>query len=185
MSAPASIAAKRATKQQIATRIPPRAVKTGRAAARPDQERRAAARSVPAPRVALVEHPPLRAVPARRPFAGAAAVVLVVVFLAMLGLTTFQTRMAQQQVRIDQLDRQVDSAKARHADLLRQRAELRSMQRLDAESKRLGMQQAQAVGFVTVDPNIYASVLAASGRLTPPADDIDPEGEGTTDEGAG
>jgi len=48
---------------------------------------------------------------------------------------------------------------------LRQRAELRSPQRLGSESERLGMVPADAVGFVTVDAATYAGVLAASGRL--------------------
>lgn len=133
------------------------------------------------PRIVGVEHPPLRAVPERRPFASAAAAVLVVVFLAMLGLTTFQTRMAQEQVRIDQLDEQVDSAKARQELLLRRRAELRAPQRLAAESERLGMVQAEAIDFVTVDPLMYAEVLAASGRLesdSDPASVEDVESEG-------
>ena len=84
----------------------------------------------------------------------------------MLGLTTFQTRMAQQQVRIDQLQELVTQGKKDHQLLLRQRAELRSPQRLGAESERLGMVQAQALGFVTVDAATYAAVLGASGRLT-------------------
>ncbi len=122
------------------------------------------------PQIVGVEHPPLRAVPERRPFASAAAAVLVVVFLAMLGLTTFQTRMAQQQVRIDLLEEQVDAAKARQELLLRRRAELRAPQRLAAESDRLGMVQAEAIDFVTVDPLMYAEVLAASGRLASDSD---------------
>jgi len=124
-------------------------------------------------------------VPERRPFASAAAGVLVVVFLAMLGLTTFQTRMAQQQVRIDQLQAEVDSAKERQELLLRRRAELRAPQRLAAESERLGMVQAEAIDFVTVDPAIYAQVLAASGRLTSMGDSGDSGDDSVGEPGGG
>jgi len=115
--------------------------------------------------------PPLRVVPDRRPFAGAAAIVVTMVFLAMLGLTVFQTRMAQQQVRIDQLEKQVDEARSKREDLLRRRAELRAPQRLGEEAERLGMVPAEAASFVEVDEDVYAAVLGASGRLQP---DVDP-----------
>jgi hypothetical protein len=123
--------------------------------------------------------PPLRVVPARRPLAGAAAIVVVVVFVAMLGLTVFQTRMAQQQVRIDQLEAGVDDAREAREALLRRRAELRAPQRLAEAALALGMKQADAVNFVEVEPDLYAEVLAASGPLPatePDATELDGDG---------
>jgi hypothetical protein len=96
---------------------------------------------------------------------GSLAVVLVVVFLSMLGLTVFQTRMAKEQVQIDQIEKQVQQAQERREYLLRRRAELRAPQRLGHDGASLGLIQADAVGFVTVSPEVYAQVLTMAGEL--------------------
>ena len=93
---------------------------------------------------------------------------------AMLGITVFQTRMAQQQLQLDQLQVAVDKAQARHRDLVRSQADLRSPQLLGNSAHTLGMVPPSAVGFVTVDRSTYASVVAGSGALT----DNNPDGEG-------
>ncbi len=83
----------------------------------------------------------------------------------MLGIATFQTRMAQTQVEIDQLQRSIDRARATKQSLERQRAELRSPVRLGREAQAMGMVQAGTVGFVQVDLETYVDAIAASGRM--------------------
>jgi hypothetical protein len=107
----------------------------------------------------------LRSIPKPRRFASWLAPVIVVVFLAMLGITTFQTRMAQTQVEIDQLQRKIDRARATKVSLERQQAELRSPVRLGREAESMGMVQASAVGFVQVDSETYVAAIAASGQM--------------------
>jgi len=77
-------------------------------------------------------HPHLRIVPRRRRIASILAPALIVVFLAMLGVTTFQTRMAENQVHLDRLLVKVDKARDLNVQLSRERAELLSPVRLGA-----------------------------------------------------
>lgn len=107
----------------------------------------------------------LRSVPQRRRIASILAPALVVVFLAMLGVTTFQTRMAEEQVKLDQLQVKVDKARALHQSLERERAELRSPVNLGREAATMKMGAAEAVGFVTVDAQTYTEVLATSSAM--------------------
>jgi cell division protein FtsL len=93
------------------------------------------------------------------------APALVVVFLAMLGITTFQTRMAQDQVELDQLQAKVVKARLLRQELEREQAELRSPVRLGREAAKMGMVPADAVGFVTVDGSTYTTVLAGADSL--------------------
>lgn len=116
----------------------------------------------------------LRSIPKPRRFASLLAPVIVVVFLAMLGITTFQTRMAQTQVEIDQLQRKIDGARATKVSLERQRAELRSPVRLGREAEAMGMVQASSVGFVQVDSDTYVAAIAASGQMTQGSDGSTP-----------
>ncbi|MEI7991211.1 MAG: hypothetical protein WCH93_02145 [Actinomycetota bacterium] len=107
----------------------------------------------------------LRSVPQRRRIASILAPALVVVFLAMLGVTTFQTRMAEEQVKLDQLQVKVDKARELHQSLERERAELRSPVHLGREAATMKMSAADAVGFVAVDAQTYTEVLAASAPM--------------------
>ena len=111
----------------------------------------------------------LRLVPRRRRVASILAPALVVVFVAMLGVTTFQTRMAESQVKLDQLQVRVDKARSLNEQLTRQRGELLSPARLGAEASRLKMVAADTVGFVRVDDATYRTVLVGGsvGASTP------------------
>lgn len=115
-------------------------------------------------RTSLRNH--LREVPRRRRVAAILAPALVVVFLAMLGITTFQTRMAEDQVQLDRLLVKVDKARTLHQTLERQQAELRSPVRLGREASRLHLVAAEAVGFVEVDTATYRTVLTSSAGMS-------------------
>ena len=77
----------------------------------------------------------------------------------MLGVTTFQTRMAENQVHLDRLLVKVDKARDLNVQLSRERAELLSPVRLGAEAERMKMALPETVGFVSVDTDTYRAVL--------------------------
>jgi hypothetical protein len=82
--------------------------------------------------------------------------------VAMLGAAVFHTQLAERQLEIDQLERQVQEERARFDELRRDRAVLRSPQRIAAEAIALGMVTAETGRFVQVDPMQLAMQLAAA-----------------------
>ncbi len=85
-------------------------------------------------------------------------------FGLMLGATALQARLAQTQLELDSLDRDLADAKETYDLLRRQRAELLAPERLAAEAKALGMAPGENTEFVSVPPEIVAQVaVAASG----------------------
>lgn len=122
----------------------------------------------------------LRVVPRRRRITSILAPALIVVFLAMLGVTTFQTRMAENQVNLDRLLVKVDKARDLNVKLSRQRAELLSPVRLGKEADRMKMAAPDTVGFVTVDRDTYRAVLEGSSVTGRTATDVGPDATVTT-----
>ena len=99
--------------------------------------------------------------------------VVWLVSLAALGLCSLlfftailRTELAKQQLRLDGLNRSVVMARDHYNDLRHERAFLESPGRLSSEAAKLGMKPAGNARFVAVDPEIVASVLAATGDLT-------------------
>ena len=92
----------------------------------------------------------------------AGGALLVAVMVAMLGAAVFHTQLAERQLEIDQLERQVQEERARFDELRRDRAVLRSPQRIAAEAIALGMVTAETGRFVQVDPMQLAMQLAAA-----------------------
>jgi len=82
---------------------------------------------------------------------------------AMLGAAVFHTQLAERQLEIDQLERQVRAERTRFDELRRDRAVLRSPQRIADEAKALGMAPGETSRFVEIDPMQLAVQLAASG----------------------
>jgi hypothetical protein len=108
--------------------------------------------------------PDLQVVPTRRRWpAVAGAVVLLAVMAAMLGAAVFHTQLAERQLKIDHLERQVQEERARFDELRRDRAVLRSPQRIAEEAGALGMMPGETSRFVQVDPMHLAMQLAAAG----------------------
>jgi hypothetical protein len=86
-------------------------------------------------------------------------------FVMLIGAVAFQTQIARNQLALDKTERQVTAARDRYDVLRRQRAELRSPNRLAVEADRLGMSPAESGEFMTIDPDVVASVLAATSGL--------------------
>jgi hypothetical protein len=107
----------------------------------------------------------LEVVPRHRRTASIVATGCVILFGLLLGTVALQTRIAQNQLALDKIDREVKLARERY-DVLRQaRAELRSPNRLMVEATRLGMTPAKNGEFMTIAPEIIAKVEASSGWL--------------------
>lgn len=128
--------------------------------------------------VGVVSAPPraqLTVVPRRRQ---AARVVALASFFAsslMLGAAAFQTQLARRQVELDRVDRQIRSARNDFDDLRRQRAELRSPERLATSGSALGMRSATETEFVEIAPEVIAVVQqSAGGVFDPGSEAVDP-----------
>ncbi len=93
-------------------------------------------RTVDAPRPAPTR---LSVVPRRRPAVGWFVVLGGLVFALLLGVTVFQTRLAQNQLELDRVERAVDAERERFDELRLQRAELRSPAYLAAAAASIGM----------------------------------------------
>lgn len=89
--------------------------------------------------------------------------VLLGVMTAMLGAAVFHTQLAERQLSIDELDRAVQAERERFDELRRDRAVLRSPQRIADEADGLGMVRGETSQFITVDPMKLAIQLAAAG----------------------
>lgn len=104
--------------------------------------------------------------------------VLVGVMVAMLGAAVFHTQLAERQLTIDELDRQVQAERERFDELRHDRAVLRSPQRIADEADGLGMVRGETSTFITVDPMALAIQMAAAGptdgRTTAEIDDAGP-----------
>jgi hypothetical protein len=117
-------------------------------------------RSKPAPK------PSLSVVPRRRRWPAVIAVIVwSLTFLGLLGAAVFHTQLAERQLRLDRLDRQVAEERERFDELRYQRAELRSPVRLAAAATELGMRRGRASTFVAVTSDAVARQLAAAGPI--------------------
>jgi hypothetical protein len=111
-----------------------------------------------APVAHLAPGPQLALVPRRRRTARLIAAVCIPVFTLMLGAAAFQTQLASRQLRLDTVDRQIRVAYETYDTMRRERAELRSPGRLSVEAAKLGMVPAKETRFVSVDPDVIATV---------------------------
>lgn len=116
--------------------------------------------------------PELRLVPKPRVAINAALVLGFVVVVLMLGTVVLHTRLAERQLDIDRLEREVTAAAERFDVLRQQRAELRSPTRLSIEGARLGMGPASSTEFLPVDPSTVAAVIAAAGAVDEATDTV-------------
>lgn len=92
-----------------------------------------------------------------------------IVFLGLLGTAVFHTQLAERQLQLDRLDRELFVERERFDDLRYARAELRSPVRLAAAATELGMSRGRLTTFVAVEPHAFARQLAVAG---PSTDDI-------------
>lgn len=96
---------------------------------------------------------------------GVVVIAGLLLFSMLIGAVAFQTQIARNQLALDKTDRAVTAARDRYDVLRRQRAELRSPNRLAVEATRLGMAPAQSGEFMTITPDVVASVAASASGL--------------------
>lgn len=89
--------------------------------------------------------------------------LLFIVMAAGLGAAVFHTQLAERQLRIDQLDRQVEAERDRFDQLRNTRAALRSPQRIADAATALGMVGGDNNRFIQIDPHALAVQIAAAG----------------------
>jgi len=110
--------------------------------------------------------PSLTVIPRRRRWpAVVGALAWSLVFLGLLGAAVFHTQLAERQLRLDRLDRQVSAERERFDELRYERAELRSPVRLADAASALGMYRGEVSTFVAVTPEAVARQLAAAGPI--------------------
>lgn len=108
--------------------------------------------------------PTLSVVPTRRRWPAVIGFVAITLMLvAMLGAAVFHTQLAQRQLRIDDLDNEVQAERERFDELRRDRAVLRSPGRIATEVVALEMVRGETSRFIEVDPAALARQLAAAG----------------------
>lgn len=86
-------------------------------------------------------------------------------FGLMFAVTAFQTRLAENQQKVDETDQQIAEQRKLYDELRRESAMLRSPQRLTEEATNLGMVPGRNVTFVDVDPAVIAAVAVATADL--------------------
>ncbi len=110
------------------------------------------------------ERPRLTVVERRRRWPAVVGFILVMfVMIAMLAAAVFHTQLAERQLRIDNLEREVSQERERFDELRRDRALLRSPGRIATEAVQLGMVRGETSRFIDVDPDALARQLAAAG----------------------
>lgn len=135
--------------------------------ARTDRIRRPAT----APVATAPTHPQLAVVPRRRRVAWFAVGLTVLVSAVMMAAVLLHTRLAERQLEIDRLERDLRTAQEDFDVLRAERAELRSPTRLADRARDLGMEPGSESEFVPVDPMTLAITIARTGE-TPITDEI-------------
>lgn len=111
------------------------------------------------------KRPRLHVVPKRKRAVGLAVTGFVFLFALLLGATAFQTQIARNQLQIDATEKSVRNARERYDNLRRQRAELRSPNRLAVVAAELGMVPAENGEFLTIDGSIAARIVTLADGL--------------------
>jgi cell division protein FtsL len=95
--------------------------------------------------------------------------VLVAAFIAtsMLGAAAFQVYLAQAQLQLDQLDREIRDTTARYEQLRLERAELRSPGNLQAIAEQWQLQPDGSASFMVLSPEVLAVAKQSSALLDP------------------
>ena len=125
--------------------------------------------------ISPVPRPQLTVVPRRRRTARLVTCAAFFVSCVMLGAAAFQTQLARRQVELDRIDGQIRTARNEFNDLRRQRAELRSPERLATSGAALGMRSAIKTEFIEIAPEVVAEVQqSAGGVFDPGSEAIDP-----------
>lgn len=98
----------------------------------------------------------------------AVGIALAAITLMML-VVVFQTRLAETQLGIDDVESQISAERNRYDQLRLERSILREPARLVAQAQALGMVPGSKTDFRTVDPLAVAEVLVSTAGIDPEA----------------
>jgi hypothetical protein len=86
---------------------------------------------------------------------------------SMMAATVFQTSIAQRQLELDRIDRDISASREAYDQLRRERAELRSPGRLAEVAASAGLIPADDASFVLVPSDVLVAVRQSTGTLDP------------------
>jgi cell division protein FtsB len=109
--------------------------------------------------------PTLALVPRRRRAATVAVILSALIVSSMLASAAFQTRLAQSQLELDRLDREVSATRQSYDTLRRARADLRAPARLAEIAASTGMVTTDEVTYMDIDAETLVAVQQAAGTL--------------------
>lgn len=94
---------------------------------------------------------------------------LVVLLLSVFvtAVIVFQATIAEQQLRLDALTKDLRMAEVHHDNLRQQRAELLMPTRLREEAVMMGMYQGMSTEFLEIPADVVAEVMASTSRMNP------------------
>ncbi len=108
--------------------------------------------------------PPLRVVPPRKRAIRVGTVVFSALFLTLLCITVFQVQLAERQIGVERINREIEIARDRFDTLRKENARLSSPDVISAEAKQLGMSQGTPQKAVATDADAVAEATAAFGE---------------------
>lgn len=110
--------------------------------------------------------PPVRDAPRAR-VASRASLLFAFMIVGVIMVVVFQAMIAEQQLRLDAVSKDLQLAEYNYEDLRQERAELLAPNRLRYEAMMLGMYQGLSTKFVEVPADIVAAVAASTGKMDP------------------
>ena len=107
--------------------------------------------------------PQLRIVPPRQRAIRVGSVVFAALFLTLLCITIFQTQLAERQIGVERINREIEIARERFDTLRKENARLSSPDVITAEAEALGMSQGTPQKAVATDADAVAEATASLG----------------------
>ncbi len=103
----------------------------------------------------------------RRSNVSRATLVVFTLTIFTIGVIVFQATIAEQQLRLDALTKDLRLSESHYDNLRQERAELLSPSRLREEAVMMGMYQGLSTKFVEVSPEVVAEVMSSTAKMNP------------------
>jgi len=129
------------------------------------EKRTSSVQAKEAPRKKAAQRPNLVVVRQQRRRVNRSAVILASLVAMMFAVVSLRIYMAQQQVKLDQLNQDVTKARQYFDQLRAERSNLQSPSVLMEQAKVLGMEPAVKTKIIAVSPEVAAVVAATVGKI--------------------
>jgi cell division protein FtsL len=107
--------------------------------------------------------PELRLVPPRKRALRVGTVILATLFLTLMCITVFQTQLAQRQIGVERINREIALAREKFDRLRKENAMLSSPDVIAAQAKQLGMSPGSPQKAIAIDADSLAEAAEAVG----------------------